>query len=127
MLQFNFNVLMHFFRVCYSSLNPENKWHQMFNERDFEKFSDIKTLFEAYISDIEQREDYKKEIGNSRQWLLDYALEYAQLIWAEQHSGAKKRKGVDGEVFADELRMSSLLQELGSMGDDHEDVFHMEV
>ncbi len=57
-LQFNFNVLMHFFRVCYSSLNPENKWHQMFNERDFEKFSDIKTLFEAYISDIEQREDY---------------------------------------------------------------------
>jgi hypothetical protein len=26
-----------------------------------------------------------------------------------------------------ELRMSSLLQELGSMGDDHKDVFHMEV
>jgi hypothetical protein len=26
-----------------------------------------------------------------------------------------------------ELRVSSLLQELGSMGDDHEDVFHMEI
>jgi hypothetical protein len=24
-LQFNFNVVMHFFRVCYSSLKPEHK------------------------------------------------------------------------------------------------------
>lgn len=32
------------------------------------------------------------------------------------------------EVFGScELRVSSLLHELGSMGDDHEDVFHMEV
>ena len=30
-------------------------------------------------------------------------------------------------AYKRELRMSSLLQELGSMGDDHEDVFHMEV
>ncbi len=28
---------------------------------------------------------------------------------------------------ARDLRVSSLLQELGSMGDDHEDVFHMEI
>ncbi len=54
-------------------------------------------------------------------------MEYAQLIWAEQDSGAKKRKGADGEVFVDELRVSSLLQELGSMGTGHEDIFHMEV
>jgi hypothetical protein len=100
----------------------------MFNERDFEKFSDMKTLFEAYITDIEQREDYKQEIGNSRQWLLDYVLEYEQLIWAEQHSVAKRRKGVDGEVFGtSELRMSSLLQELGSIGDEHGEIFPMEI
>jgi hypothetical protein len=34
---------------------------------------------------------------------------------------------LDGFQHARELRVSSLLQELGSMGDDHEEVFHMEV
>jgi hypothetical protein len=127
-LQFNFNVLMHFFRVCYSSLKPEHTWHKMFDARDFEKFSDIETLFGAYIADIENREDYKQEIGNSRQWLLDYALEYAHLIWADQHSVAKRKKGGEEEgLVTRELRMSSLLQELGSIGDACEEVFHMEL
>jgi hypothetical protein len=39
------------------------------------------------------REDHTQEIGNSRQWLLDYALEYAHLIWAEQHIVVKRRVG----------------------------------
>jgi len=34
---------------------------------------------------------------------------------------------LDGFQHARELRMSSLLQELGSMGDGHEEVFHMEI
>ena len=34
---------------------------------------------------------------------------------------------LDGFQHARELRVSSLLHELGTMGDDHEDVFHMEV
>jgi hypothetical protein len=38
------------------------------------------------IKDIETRESYKNEIPDSRQWLLDYALEYALLMWAEKKS-----------------------------------------
>jgi hypothetical protein len=34
---------------------------------------------------------------------------------------------LDGFQNTRDLRVSSLLQELGSMGDDHEDIFHMEV
>jgi hypothetical protein len=39
------------------------------------------------------REDHTQEIGNSRQWLLDYAMEYTHLIWVEQHIVVKRRVG----------------------------------
>ena len=38
-----------------------------------------------------------------------------------------REKEWDATFGSRELRVSSLLQELGSMGDDHEDVFHMEI
>ncbi len=34
---------------------------------------------------------------------------------------------LDGFQHASDVRVSSLLQELGSMGDEHEEFFHMEV
>ncbi len=55
-----------------------------FDEYTTAKLNQIETLQRNYIKDIERREDYKAEIPDSRQWLLNYALEYALLIWSEQ-------------------------------------------
>jgi hypothetical protein len=52
------------------------------------KLNNIESLLRNYIKDIERRKDYKEEIPDSRQWLLNYALEYALLIWAEKKSVA---------------------------------------
>ncbi len=83
-LQFNFNVMMHFFRLCHSKLKNGDKWLETFKKNDVAKLKQIETLLGDYIKDIERRKDYKEEIPDSRQWLLDYALEYALLIWSEQ-------------------------------------------
>jgi hypothetical protein len=83
-LQFNFNVMMHFFRLCYGTLKGGDEWLQSFDKYTTAKLNQIETLLGDYIKDIETRESYKKEIPDSRQWLLDYALEYALLIWSEQ-------------------------------------------
>jgi hypothetical protein len=48
----------------------------------------IETLLGDYITDIERTKDYKKEIPDSRRWLLDYGLEYELLIWSEEKSVA---------------------------------------
>ena len=99
-LQFNFKVMMHFFRLCHGNLETEDKWLKLFGVYEVEKLNNIESLLRNYIKDIERREDYKeeipdsrqrredykKEIPDSRQWLLDYALEYALLIWAEKRS-----------------------------------------
>jgi hypothetical protein len=60
----------------------------MFDVYEVEKLNNIESLLRNYIKDIERRKDYKEEIPDSRQWLLDYALEYALLIWAEKKSVA---------------------------------------
>jgi hypothetical protein len=83
-LQFNFNVMMHFFRLCHGKLQDEDKWFKLFDEQAIAKLNQIETLLMDYITVIERRPDYKEEIPNSRQWFLNYALEYAQLIWDEQ-------------------------------------------
>lgn len=83
-LQFNFNVMMHFFRLCHGKLQKGDKWLEMFNVHDVAKLNQIESLLRNYIKDIERRKDYKEEIPDSRQWLLNYALEYALLIWSEQ-------------------------------------------
>ena len=104
-LQFNFNVMMHFFRLCHGNLETEDKWLKSFDVYEVEKLNNIESLLRNYIKDIERRKDYKKEIPDSRrikdietresykneipdsrQWLLDYALEYALLMWAEKKS-----------------------------------------
>jgi len=87
-LQFNFNVMMHFFRLCHGNLKNGDKWLEMFDVYEVEKLNNIESLLRNYIKDIERRKDYKEEIPDSRQWLLDYALEYALLIWAEKKSVA---------------------------------------
>ena len=104
-LQFNFNVMMHFFRLCHGKLKTGDKWLETFDVYKVENLNNIESLLRNYIKDIERRKDYKKEIPDSRrmkdietresykkeipdsrQWLLDYALEYALLMWAEKKS-----------------------------------------
>jgi hypothetical protein len=87
-LQFNFNVMMHFFRLCHGKLENGDKWLETFDVHDVAKLNNIESLLRNYIKDIERLKDYKDEIPDSRQWLLDYALEYALLIWAEEKSVA---------------------------------------
>jgi hypothetical protein len=91
-LQFHFNVMMHFFRLC-PSLQDGSKWSRLFDEHSIAKLNAIETLLGNYITDIERQPDYTREIPNSRQWLLNYALEYAQQIWASQtHTQSRKRE-----------------------------------
>jgi hypothetical protein len=79
-LQFNFNVMMHFFRLCHGKLEDGDDWFKSFDKHNVAKLNQIESLLRNYIKDIERRKDYKEEIPDSRQWLLDYALEYALLI-----------------------------------------------
>ena len=91
-LQFNFNVMMHFFRLC-PSPQDGSKWSHFFPVHTITQLNDIETLLRDYITDIERQPDYTQEIPNSRQWLLNYALEYAQQIWASQtHTQSRKRE-----------------------------------
>ena len=85
-LQFNFNVMMHFFRLCHGKLEAGDDWLKSFDENNVAKLNNIESLLRNYIKDIERRESYKEEIPDSRQWLLDYALEYALLMWGEKKS-----------------------------------------
>jgi len=79
-LQFHFHVVMHFFRICHSQLEPTEKLYRYFDTHDIQRLDDIETNFLGYISDIEKRADYRAEIGNSHMWLMDYAIEYARLV-----------------------------------------------
>jgi hypothetical protein len=79
-LQFNFNVMMHFFRLCHGKLRNGDDWMKTFDEYDVEKLNKIESLLSRYIKDIERTKDYKKEIPDSLKWMLDYALEYELLI-----------------------------------------------
>jgi len=79
-LQFHFHVVMHFFRICHSQLEPTDKLYRYLNTFDLQRLDKIETNFLGYISDIEKRADYIAEIGNSHMWLMDYALEYARLV-----------------------------------------------
>jgi hypothetical protein len=113
-LQFNFNVMMHFFRLCHGTLQDGDKWLEVFDGRAIAKMNKIESLLRDYIKDIERRPDYKEEIPDSREWLLNYALEYTQLIWAEQKSVAvgdmplsnKRRNEGDFGVLLERLRLS---------------------
>jgi hypothetical protein len=87
-LQFNFNVMMHFFGLCHGTLHDGDKWLETFDKSDVAKLNEIETLLGDYVKDIERTENYKEEIPDSRQWLLDYGVEYALLIWAEKKSVA---------------------------------------
>jgi hypothetical protein len=113
-LQFHFNVVMHFFRLCHGKLKNGDEWLETFDENNIAKLNQIESLLGDYIKDIERRPDYKKEIPNSRQWLLVYALEYEVLIWAEQKSVAvgdmpsssKRLRPGDLGVLLERLRLS---------------------
>jgi hypothetical protein len=113
-LQFNFNVMMHFFRLCHGQLRKGDDWLQSFDKYTTAKLNQIETLLGDYIKDIERREDYKAEIPDSRQWLLNYALEYALLIWSEQKKVAvgwmpwskKRPKQGDLDVLLERLGLS---------------------
>jgi hypothetical protein len=95
--QFNFHVVMHLFGLCYWKLDKENDFRQLISKSDLDKFKEIETLLGDYILRMEEREDYRKEIGDTRTWLLGYGVEYAQLIWAAADDGAasgrKRRSG----------------------------------
>ena len=106
-LQFHFHVVMHFFRICNSRLKPTDKFYDYVNKYDLQRLENIETNFLRYISDIEDREDYSAEIGNSHMWLMDYALEYARLVSVSPCSeagsaatgetgGSKKRQRLSG-------------------------------
>jgi hypothetical protein len=82
--QFNFSVLMRLFDPCYAKLEAQNKYRQLINEWDLQKFSKITTLLGDYILRMERRGDYQAEIGDTRRWLLEYGGEYAQMIWAAE-------------------------------------------
>jgi hypothetical protein len=132
-LQFNFNVMMHFFRLCYGQLGKGDAWFQSFDENNVAKLNNIESLLRNYIKDIERRESYKKEIPDSRrikdketresykneipdsrQWLLDYALEYALLMWSENKSvevgwmpwSSKRHRDSDLGVLLERLGVS---------------------
>jgi hypothetical protein len=113
-LQFNFNVMMHFFRLCHGHLKNGDKWLKMFDVHEVEKLNNIESLLRNYIKDIERRKDYKEEIPDSRQCLLDYALEYALLMWAEKKSVAvgwmpwlnKRPKQGDLDVLLERLGLT---------------------
>jgi hypothetical protein len=113
-LQFNFNVMMHFFRLCHGKLGKGDAWFKSFDENNVAKLNNIEYLLRNYIKDIERQKDYKEEIPDSRQWLLDYALEYALLIWSEQKSVAvgwrpwssKRSKQGDLGVLLERLGLS---------------------
>ncbi len=112
-LQFNFNVMMHFFRLCHGKLENGDKWLQIFDEHEIAKLNQIETLLGHYIKDKERTDDYKQEILDSRRWLLDYGLEYALLIWSEQKSVAvgdmswssNRRREGDLGVLLERLRV----------------------
>jgi len=73
--------------------------------------------------------EVRKECGKVRDELLERVKKIHQekLDRMVHMDWIKDTRGYD-EVFGTrELRMSLLLQELGSMGDEHEEVFHMEV
>jgi hypothetical protein len=80
--QFNFHVVMCLFELCYWKLDESDYFRQLISKSDLDKFKKIETLLGDYILRMEQREDYRKEIGDTRTWLLGYGVEYAQLIWA---------------------------------------------
>jgi hypothetical protein len=82
--QFNFHVLMHLFGLSYGRMDEANYFRRLINQADLNKFSEMQTSFQEYILRMEKREDYQKEIGDTRTWLLGYGVEYAQLIWAGQ-------------------------------------------
>jgi hypothetical protein len=87
---------------------------ETFDKNKVAKLNKIETLLGDYIKDIERRKDYKKEIPDSRKWLLDFALEYTLLMWAEEKSVAvgdmplssKRRKACDFGVLLERLRLS---------------------
>ena len=63
-------------------------------------FAKIEPLFEGYIGDIEKQAGYREEIGNSRTWLLKYALEYAEGIWTRtSHADGAERPDVSLRVL----------------------------
>ncbi len=84
--QFNFYVVMHFFRICYAQLDATEYWHRYFWKANFAKFTSIETGLDDYIQQIETRQDYKEETGGTNKWLLNYTLQYTQHIWAELHA-----------------------------------------
>jgi hypothetical protein len=106
-LQFNFHVIVHIFRECHSHIDHTSAWYNLFTPSEFQKFEQIETLLEAYIEDIETREDYIAEIENSRRWLLNYALEYAQLIWSRPPYAPKAPEHVAADVEQDAEHSSS--------------------
>ena len=81
-LQFHFHVVMHFFRLCHSQLDPTDILYRYLNTYDIERLDTMETDFLGYLSDIEKKADYRAEIGNSYKWMMDYALEYARLVSA---------------------------------------------
>ena len=113
-LQFNFNVMMHFFGLCHGTLQDGDKWLKTFDKNDVAKLNEIETLLGDYVKDIERTENYKKEIPDSRRWLLDYGLEYALLMLAEEKSvpvgdmplSSKRPKEGDLGVLLERLGLS---------------------
>ena len=110
-LQFHFNVMMHFFRLC-PSLQDGSKWSRFFDAHNIAELNAIETLLGNYITDIERQADYTREIPNSRQWLLNYALEYAQQIWAsETHTQSRKRQRQADQIVVP-ADLTALLRQL---------------
>ena len=75
-LQFNFQVMMHFFRLC--KLKDGDVWLTSFDVFTIAKLNQIETLLGDYITDIERTKDYKKKYQTVAGgcWTTDWNTSY---------------------------------------------------
>jgi hypothetical protein len=72
-------------------VSTEQYYTKYFSERDVQRLEDI---LQGYIHEIEKREDYKTEIGDTETWWRTYTREYTGTLAEENQKDIGIEKNV---------------------------------